>query len=152
MRRFLFRPQRVLDLRTRELDAARLALARAQARAARAQAELHAAAAERQRWQAALRSRRGQGGSVGRWAADWAHLQRLQAAEAAAAGALQEALGALAARREEFAAARQRQRALERLREVRWEQFRRDLAAAEQREMDDWTQRRRSGAGPEGGM
>lgn len=137
MKRFRFRLAAVLRLRERAVQAAEHNLAAALADLNAAHAALAAAQAARRRWQEELDRRRRQGGAALDWQQGWDHLVHLWAQEQQAAAAVQRAAEAVALRRQELLAARQRLRAIELLRDRRYAEWRRAAQAAAQRLLDD---------------
>ncbi|MGE0813525.1 MAG: flagellar export protein FliJ [Vicinamibacterales bacterium] len=136
MKPFRFRAQAVLDLRRREEEAAKNALARQRAMAERAQQALAAAHAAVARAGEALQSQASAGAAHGTltWHRSW--IVRLRIGVQVAAHAAAEAERATAAAAAALGQAMQRRRVLERLRDRAWRTYCVDRDRAEIREMD----------------
>lgn len=142
MKRFRFGPERVLRLRTLAAEAAARAVARAAADLAAAQQRLAEVTTTCRHWEADMARRRRAGLRAVDWLADWTYLLRLRQRVEEEAAATRAAREALTVRRLELAACRQRQQALEKLKELRWREHRHRMAAAEQAAADDRAQHR----------
>lgn len=141
MKRFQFRLQKVLSLRTQETDQARRALAVAIALEAEARRELQRASAALQSRLSQLQSQEFAGMSGFDFGNLRTHIRLLQSRVEAARAQLTALEERTALRRMGLLEARRKERALERLREKRLEAYTEESFKAEQKELDEFGDR-----------
>lgn len=136
MKRFEFRLQKVLNLRSQQTDQARRALALAIAMEAEAERALQRARNQLQHRLSDLHSRERTGLTGFEFGNLRTHIRLLQSGVAAAEADLARACELTARRRAELLEARRKERALEKLRERRLETYTQEALREEQKELD----------------
>ncbi|HYF79298.1 MAG TPA: flagellar export protein FliJ [Symbiobacteriaceae bacterium] len=140
MKPFRFGLEKVLALRALQAMKAQQALAEAQAAVLAAAAALEQVQAERNTFHLALAERRARGMPAWEWSRTSERLEAYREAERAAADALRQAQEAMAVRRTELQAAKQREETLNKLQERQREAHELAALAEEQVMLDELAQ------------